>query len=178
MVRDIVVDGDPILRRSVNFVEIDNPELVGVIRDLWDTCNYIGAAGLAANQIGRPFKVCVIKPGSLTLINPSIVHGKDRFPSVEGCFSIPGYKAVVPRWGKIKVVSRRPLESESRLGLFTDLKQAVIIQHEVDHLNGILIKDYVEYEHSKKDGVLIHQYDADYETALYYKKQLEKTAKS
>lgn len=150
-----------------------DPNVQNVIRDLWDTLNHLGAAGLAANQIGEPYKICVIKRDHLTLINPVVVSGHHRFPSVEGCYSIPGYRAIVPRYRQIKITARYPSTLTPFLRIIDDAELAVPIQHEIDHLNGILIMDYVEKNFERKGGSLISRFDPDYETAVSYKKQVD-----
>lgn len=150
-----------------------DPNIQRVIRDLWDTLNHLGAAGLAANQIGEPYNICVIANGHLTLINPVVVSGFHRFPSVESCFSIPGYRAIVPRYRQIKLTARYPLTLNPTLRIIDDAKLAVPIQHEVDHLRGILIRDYVERNYDRKGGSLVDKYNPESETALSYKTQVD-----
>lgn len=175
-VRDLVVYGAPILRKSMLHTSNSDPHVQDVIRDLWDTLHHIGAAGLAANQIGEPYNICVIFRWHLTLINPDIISVKDKFPSVEGCYSLPGYKAIVPRYKSIKVVATYPATPlNPTLKLVDDVQVSVPIQHEVDHLNGILIRDYVERAYNKDHGVLIDTYDPTFVTATSFNKQREKT---
>lgn len=174
LVRDLIVRGAPILRKAGQYVPPNDQEIHRIVRDLWDTLHFIGASGLAANQIGETANVCVIKHRSMTLVNPSLSSGKGQWLSVEGCFSIPGYKACVPRFMEIKVIARRPLESMLRLQVIDDPRVAVVVQHEMDHLAGIFISDYVDESHGKKGGILIHEYEPHYPTAESYQKQLAK----
>lgn len=155
-----------------------DPSVQDVVRDLWDTLHYLGAAGLAANQIGYPYNICVIKKSHLTLINPTIVSGHHRFPSIEGCYSIPGYRAIIPRYRQIKLTARYPFALSPILKIIDDAELAVPIQHEVDHLNGIMIRDYIEKNYDRKGGSLISAYDPDYETAVSYKRQIDLAKKT
>ena len=148
-VRQIVVMGDPILRTATAEVDAFDRDLKMLVRDLFETMYHAEGIGLAAPQIGISRRVIVIDLRSeeqpearLALINPSVVWASaesDKEP--EGCLSIPGLEEVIKRSLAIRVEAvdidggRMELEAE---GLF-----ARVLQHEIDHLDGILFVDRV-----------------------------------
>ena len=148
-VRQIVVMGDPILRTATAEVDAFDRDLKMLVRDLFETMYHAEGIGLAAPQIGISRRVIVIDLRSeeqpearLALINPSVVWASaesDKEP--EGCLSIPGLEEVIKRSLAIRVEAvdidggRMELEAE---GLF-----ARVLQHELDHLDGILFVDRV-----------------------------------
>lgn len=108
-----------------------------IIIDLEDTLKNNGrGVGLAANQIGKQYKIAIIRSkfGSIDLINPELKEKIEPFPSLEGCLSLPGIKCTVTRYKYITFINnRKELKAE---GVF-----AVIIQHEIAHLYGRTIMD-------------------------------------
>lgn len=145
MVRPILTVPHPLLReRSVPAEDPRAPEIQELIADLKETCLAAEGIGLAAPQLGVPRRVVVInypqgKPYGL--INPEIVWAsKGTSPLEEGCLSIPDIVVRVTRPKKVKV---RALNESMEIQEITatDLL-AKILQHEIDHLNGVLITDY------------------------------------
>jgi peptide deformylase len=100
--------------------------------------------GLAANQVGVPLQVAVIElEDKITeLINPQIVKATGEIVDWEGCLSIPGFVAEVKRHAKVTVKAKDRHGKEFRLKGEELLARA--LQHEIDHLNGILYIDYLE----------------------------------
>lgn len=109
-------------------------------------------AGLAAPQIGLPYRVFVVevhknemfpeRPSSplYTVINPSVEFiGSEEDIDYEGCFSVPGYVGIVPRYRKLKLNWTDP-DGTDREEIFEDYL-ARVVQHEFDHLNGLLYID-------------------------------------
>ena len=124
----------------VNF----DQNLKQLISDMIDTMNNSGGVGLAANQIGisSSLFVCrlLLKNTTKAFINPEIIEKSDNMISIaEGCLSVPGQAACVPRHQHIKVnyVDEQNLSHTIEL---SDL-DAIIFQHEFDHLLGKLIVD-------------------------------------
>jgi peptide deformylase len=154
--------GHPVLRqpaRELSSGEIAAPETQRFIDDLVDTMRDANGAGLAANQVHRPIRICAIevhdnprypyKPNiPLTiLVNPVIEPlGDEMFDNFEGCLSVPNLRGVVRRHAEIRVRARtregEPYEREIR-GL-----TAGTFQHEVDHLDGKLFVDRVSDPHT------------------------------
>ena len=100
--------------------------------------------GLAANQVGVPLQVAVIEiEGKITeLVNPKVVRRSGKTVDWEGCLSIPGFVAEVERSTKVTVQARDRNGREFRVK--GDELFARALQHEIDHLNGILYIDYLE----------------------------------
>ncbi len=150
--------GTPVLRqraREVGEDELRSPEIQGFIDDLVATMRDANGAGLAANQVHRPLRICVIEVGDnprypykpkvpLTiLVNPVLTPvSEDRFDNYEGCLSVPDLRGVVSRWAEIRVQALdrhgAPIDTVVR-GI-----TAGTFQHEVDHLDGYLFVDRVE----------------------------------
>jgi peptide deformylase len=136
---------DPVLRQKTKKIKKIDASLQKLIDDMIDTMHDAPGVGLAANQVGISLRVCVIHvPGEevVTLINPEIVKRSGQRECDEGCLSLPGYKGVVPRSEKVVV---KGLNRDGRPVRYhaSDLF-AEAIEHEVDHLNGILYFDYLE----------------------------------
>ncbi len=146
--KKIRVLGDPVLReKALPVTEIDGA-LQSLIDEMAKTMYEAKGLGLAANQVGEIKRIFIIdigqrenKPELLVFINPEIVDAEGELYEEEGCLSIPGYSAKVRRKAKILVraIDREGKEFERELeGL-----GARAIQHEIDHLNGILYIDYL-----------------------------------
>lgn len=119
-------------------------ELEVLIQNMKDTLNSVGGLGLAANQLGRDESVCIVKFGNeiLTLINPVITdRSGEKKISVEGCLSLPDINAKVERDEIISVRFINPDNDWGEEEIRVEFPNSVIIQHEVDHLNGKLMID-------------------------------------
>jgi peptide deformylase len=131
---------------EVSFVDrIRGMERFDSVDSLIETMHDAPGVGLAANQVGVSLRVCVIHvPGDdvVTLINPEIVRRSGTRECPEGCLSLPGYQGVVTRSEKVVV---KGLNRDGRPVRYhaSDLF-AEAIEHEVDHLNGILYFDYLK----------------------------------
>lgn len=140
--RDIVPFGDPVLRKICAPVTDFGPSLAGLLDDLADTLYAEpGRAGLAACQIGVLQRVVVMDCGEglVEFINPEILGADGTQAGPEGCLSLPGYSGVVERAMSVKVRTQNR-QGETLLieahGYLT-----VCIQHELDHLDGVLYID-------------------------------------
>ena len=144
MVRNILKYGDPVLETSAELItEFDTPELHGLIADMWETMYAAKGVGLAAPQIGIRKRLSVIdtsvgerEEDKIVIINPEIVLKEGSQTGEEGCLSIPGFREPVTRAHKVRVTARNekgePVEYDGEELL------ARALQHEIDHLNGIL----------------------------------------
>jgi peptide deformylase len=135
----------PVLRQKTKKVKKIDASLQKLIDDMIETMHDAPGVGLAATQVGLSLRLCVIHvPGEdvVTLINPEIVRRSGTRQCDEGCLSLPGYKGIIPRSEKVVV---KGLNRDGRPVRYhaTDLF-AEAIEHEVDHLNGILYFDYLE----------------------------------
>lgn len=150
MTRPIITDPNSILRqkgRALITADFNDRKINTLIADLIDTMYSGDGAGIAAPQIGESLQICVIaknfteeKERDLVLINPEWKKvSTDRSWAEEGCLSIPGIFGQVSRYNKIKVSAQdqrgKPLKFTAE-DFF-----ARVIQHEIDHLNGVLFID-------------------------------------
>lgn len=137
MVREVIHDPIFLARKSVAAAREDLP----VAQDLLDTlaANRDACVGMAANMIGILKRIIVFdNEGTyMTMLNPEIVSCSGLYETEEGCLSLLGGPRKTNRYQKIKV-KYQTLEFQTRLKTFTGWP-AQIIQHEIDHCNGILI---------------------------------------
>ena len=145
----IITLPDPLLRKASAPVERVDDELRRLADDMLETMYAAPGVGLAAVQVGRPIRMLVLDtakdeapPQPMVLVNPEIVTlGGELVPHEEGCLSIPDVRIDIERPGALVVryVDRdgalREMPAEGLL--------ATVIQHEVDHLNGRLIIDFL-----------------------------------
>ncbi|OUX53347.1 MAG: peptide deformylase [Pelagibacteraceae bacterium TMED287] len=148
-IRKILIEPDPILRKKCEPLEDVNDELRKLMNDMLETMYKAPGIGLAAIQIGILKRLVVIdvskKEGDkspLFLINPKIIDRSDQTSTYEeGCLSLPGQFAEVQRPAECKIEyidfhgKKKQLEAKGLL--------STCIQHEVDHLNGVLFIDYL-----------------------------------
>jgi peptide deformylase len=144
VIRRILTAEEPILRERARKVTQFDASLHRLLDDMLETMRDAPGVGLAANQIGVPLQVAVIElEGKVTeLINPQIVRSTGEIIDWEGCLSIPGFVAEIARAAKVTVKARDRNGKEFRVKgqeLF-----ARALQHEIDHLNGVLYIDYLD----------------------------------
>jgi peptide deformylase len=139
--------GSPVLRQQAAAVAQVDDAVRRLVEDLFETMRAAKGVGLAANQIGVARRVAVVDigeedPGPLVLINPVIVeHGDEEETSEEGCLSIPEIFGDVTRPARIVVEA---LDQEGRkFRAEAQGYKARAIQHEIDHLDGILFLDHL-----------------------------------
>ena len=160
-VRAVLRMGNPtLLERSEEIHDFNTPELNELIQDMKDTMTHLNGAGLAAPQIGELKRVVIFGFDSnerypeasavpfTVLINPTI-HSLDETmeEGIEGCLSVPGLSGSVPRYNNIRY------QGFDTFGTVIDRVvtgfHALVVQHECDHLNGILyparIKDFTTF---------------------------------
>lgn len=141
----ISVLGAPILRQQTVPVADVTAELRALADDMIDTMRAASGVGLAAPQVGRTERLCVVEVGerTLTLFNPEIVAREGKLKWEEGCLSIPEVFGWVERsaWVKVRALDRegQPMEVEG-----TELL-SVCLQHEIDHLDGKLFLDHLSF---------------------------------
>jgi|TARA_B110000967_G_C18704564_1_gene469551 peptide deformylase len=148
-IRKILTEPDPFLRQKSKKVEQVNDEIRTLIDDMLETMYNAPGIGLAAIQVGEPKRVIVIdlsredeKKNPLYFVNPELITNSDNNAAYEeGCLSVPGQFAEISRPDKCKVKyldyngNEKILDTEGLL--------ATCIQHEMDHLEGILFIDYL-----------------------------------
>lgn len=136
---------DPVLRRKARRIAVIDDSIRKLIDDMVETMQESYGVGLAANQVGVPLRVVVIQVPEeevLVLVNPVIVETKGERMVIEGCLSVPGYQAEVPRAESVRIQARDRNGKIFRKRGTELLAQAM--QHEIDHLNGMLYIDYVK----------------------------------
>lgn len=137
----IVVAGDPVLRKIAAPVERIDKKLVRFLKDMAETMYAADGVGLAAPQVGVSKRVVVIDIGDgiYELINPEIVKKEGSVIGGEGCLSVPDYEGEVERaeYVECEFTDRKG----QRMILQANGLLAVAVQHELDHLDGILFID-------------------------------------
>ena len=144
VIRRILTADEPVLRERTKRVADFDASLHRLLDDLLETMRDAPGIGLAANQVGVPLQVAVIEiDGAITeLVNPKIVRRSGSVVDWEGCLSIPGFVAEVARSERVTVKARDRQGREFRVK--GDELFARALQHEIDHLNGVLYIDYLE----------------------------------
>lgn len=133
----------PALRSEAAPVEKVNSRVRRIIRDMRETMKAAPGIGLAAPQVGILQQIIVYdtgEPGCAgALVNPRIVHTEGEAADIEGCLSIPGLQGTVPRPERVIV---RGLDAQGRkVEIDASGLLARVLQHEIDHLHGILFID-------------------------------------
>jgi len=150
--RKIVLMGEPVLREEAAPVEETafGQELEALVADMFETMYHADGVGLAAPQIGISLRVLVVdvrdeedpNGGKYALVNPVIVaSSRERDRQSEGCLSIPGLEEVVERPWAVEVQGMDPSGNPVTIEAEGLLSRA--LQHEVDHLDGVLFPDRV-----------------------------------
>lgn len=166
MIRDVLRMGDARLLRRARPVEaFGTSELAALIADMRDTMAHLSGAGLAAPQIGVDLRVVIFGGGAsprypdasavpdTVLINPQLTPlSDDEEGGWEGCLSVPGLRGWVPRWASLRYTgfdaSGAPIDR-----LATGF-HARVVQHECDHLDGILypmrVRDFSRFGYTEE----------------------------
>lgn len=140
--RPVHVLGSPVLRERAKEVGVVDDEVRRLVEDLRETMHAYKGVGLAANQVGVARRVAVVETENddlLVLIDPEIVEKEGQIDDEEGCLSIPDLYGDVRRAAKV-VVETTTLDGQRVRVPAADLR-ARAIQHEIDHLDGILFVD-------------------------------------
>jgi len=149
LVREIVLMGDPVLRTPGEEVEVFDEELQDLVRDMFETMYHAEGVGLAAPQIGLSKRVLVVDlrkeeqpEARVALVNPRLVwSSSETEKEYEGCLSIPGLEELVERPSSVRIEGRDPKGNE--VVVEADEYFARALQHEIDHLDGVLFLDRV-----------------------------------
>jgi peptide deformylase len=150
MIRDVLRMGAPsLLARSREVEAFATPELAALLADMRDTMQAHNGAGIAAPQIGVNLRVVIFGVGHnprypeaaqvpyTELVNPVITPLTDVLEEGwEGCLSVPGLRGVVPRWARVRYTGFDP--QGQRIEREVEGFHARVVQHECDHLDGIL----------------------------------------
>jgi len=147
--REIVLMGDPVLRTEAEPVEAFDDDLRSLVRDMFETMYHADGIGLAAPQVGISKRVLVLDlrreeepEAKVALVNPAVTWASsktDKQP--EGCLSIPGMEEVVARPWAVRVEGVDP--EGKPLVIEADDLFSRALQHEIDHLDGVLFPDRI-----------------------------------
>ena len=137
---------DPVLKVKAEPVEVFDEDLRRLAEDMAETMYAAPGVGLAAPQVAVSRRLVVIDcsardegPGLISAVNPEILSGEGEICEEEGCLSVPGYYANVPRKSQVRV-RFQDLDGNERI-LEAEGLWAVAFQHEIDHLDGVLFVD-------------------------------------
>lgn len=136
---------DPVLRQKARKVNRIDGSIQKLIDDMIDTMHANAGVGLAAPQIGVSLCIAVIEIPEeevITLINPEIIKRQGKRMLQEACLSVPGYQGEIERAVTVKVKAQNRQGKEFRLKGEELLAQA--LEHEIDHLDGIVYVDHIE----------------------------------
>lgn len=136
---------DPVLQHKAKRVKRIDKSVEKLIDDMVETMHEVGGVGLAAPQVGASLRVAVIElPGEETvvLVNPEIVKRSGEREVYEACLSVPGYQGEIKRAVKVTAKALDRHGKEFRIKGEELLAEA--LEHEIDHLNGILYIDHLE----------------------------------
>lgn len=140
---------DPVLRKETEQISVFDENLAKLVEDMAETMYDAPGIGLAAPQIGQSIKLIVVditvdidgEKDYMAMVNPEIIAHEGTQLDEEGCLSVPELTANVKRHKKI-TVSYQDLEGQVK-ELSTEYRFGVVLQHEIDHLNGILFLDHL-----------------------------------
>ena len=149
-IRTVLRMGDPVLLQKAAPVErFDTPELHALIKDMEDTMEHMNGAGIAAPQIGVSLRVVIFGVGKnprypdaeevpyTVLVNPVLSPvGKEMEDGWEGCLSVPGMRGIVPRYERLHYTGYD--QYGKAIDRLVSGFHARVVQHECDHLDGIL----------------------------------------
>lgn len=145
-IRNIRTLGDEILRKKAKEVTEMTPRIQELIDDMFETMYEANGVGLAAPQVGIRKRLVVIDCGDdpIVLINPEVLETSGSQTGQEGCLSVPGKAGIVTRanYAKVRALNEDMVEIEVE----GEELLARALQHEIDHLSGVLYVSKVEGE--------------------------------
>ena len=156
MILPIYTYGQPVLRKETDEIDADYPNLKEIIQNMWDTLAKSRGVGLAAPQVGLPIRMAIIDLDCIsedepqyagykrTFINPYIEEVDDSVMETqeEGCLSLPGLSEKVTRPTRIRVTYQD--ENFQDHDEWVDGFLARVMQHEFDHLDGVVYTDHLK----------------------------------
>ena len=150
-IREILKFGEPVLEQKAKRVRNFDGELKALADDMLETMLKAEGVGLAAPQVGVPLRLTVIKMPDeepLFLVNPEVIEQKGTRLCAEGCLSYPGYRGETVRSEMVKV---KALDlNGDKLKIRADGLLAQALEHEIDHLSGILYTERIADKNSLK----------------------------
>ena len=145
---EVRIYGDPVLRKTAEPVKTFDDDLKNIVAEMIESLREEDGVGLAAPQVGAPLRIVVIdttggEKEPLVLINPEITESSEEMVTAEeGCLSVPGISLSISRHSQVTV---KALDLQGKEFTITnaDGLLARALQHEIDHLNGIMIVDHI-----------------------------------
>jgi peptide deformylase len=145
---------DPILRKKARLIKRVDDVIRKLAHDMIETMQNANGVGLAGPQVGELKRIVTIQvpeQDAFAMINPEITEREGQREVTEGCLSIPGYQGLVTR--SVSIKARALDEDGGRFKLSAEELLAQAIEHEVDHLNGIVFLDHlIAHEELRKTG--------------------------
>ncbi len=136
---------EPVLRQKAKRVSRIDSSIQRLIDNMVETMQQVSGVGLAAPQVGVPLRVIVIQmldEAPIAIINPEIVKRAGEQEVTEGCFSVPGYFGEIKRAESVTVKGLDP--NGKKIRIKANGLMAEVLEHEIDHLNGVLYIDHLE----------------------------------
>lgn len=148
MIRPVLTYPDPILAKTAAEIETVTPEICQLAEDMLETMYHKEGLGLAAPQVGESCRLIVVdatgpekREEPLVFVNPRIVEAQGQVESSEGCLSVMNYRSKIQRAERVRLqalnLDGQPVEVE------VDGMLAICLQHELDHLDGVLFIDKI-----------------------------------
>lgn len=143
MLREIIKEGDEVLRKKCHRVEKFDEKLHALLDDMYETMQEANGVGLAAPQVGilRRIAVVDVGGGKIELVNPEIIKESGEQTGDEGCLSFPG------KWGEVTRPMKVTVKAQDRYGKEFKIKGTELLArafcHEIDHLDGVVFIDKV-----------------------------------
>jgi len=156
---------DKILKKKQKEVDFFDDKLKEYVDIMFKRMEEEDGIGLAANQIGIPYQIIVVDTNKsdrreeneegvrMAIINPKIVETEGEVQSTEGCLSFPGIQITIPRYKRIKVIAK-DIEGND-IEINTDGFLSIVLQHEIDHINGI---PFINYLPPVKKKMILEKY--------------------
>jgi peptide deformylase len=147
-IRHVITYPHPTLRLNAAPVARFDKSLHVLLSDMHETMYHHNGIGLAANQVDIPQQILVLdvseeRTTPINFINPTIVKYEGKTTSSEGCLSIPDYRESIPRYRTVTVSAQNKFGEEFTVDAHDLL--AICLQHEIDHLNGVLFIDHLSF---------------------------------
>jgi len=147
-VRPLCVAPHPVLRRSARLVEVFGDDLQHMARDMIETMYANDGIGLAAPQIGQDLQLFIANPSQergreVVVVNPVLESAEGRAAVVEGCLSLPNVWERVRRASRVRLTGQDP--AGEPLAIEAEGLMAIVLQHELDHLQGQLFIDRISW---------------------------------
>lgn len=174
-IREIRIFPDPILRKKCRTVRRVDDDVRKLAADMVETLIDAEGVGLAANQVGVLKRVIALhlpEEDPFWLVNPEIIRRNGQREVDEGCLSLPGYTGLVSR--SVSVTARALDENGSKWRVTAEELLAQALEHEVDHLNGIMFMDHLlEHEQLREVGAEpeegeAHLHDVNYKIESHH----------